>query len=90
MSGTAPKPRPHNLLIQDQPGETLSSCVNVLYFLLDASREVDLESNREVRDGYHWVHMLVIDAINYEADRALNQPSSVMREAFDRARAQAT
>jgi hypothetical protein len=72
MSRTAPKPRPHNLLIQDQPGETLNSCANVLNFLLDASREVDLESNRDVSNGYQWVHMLVIDAIAYEADRALN------------------
>jgi hypothetical protein len=75
------KARPHNLLIQDQPGETLTSCANVLSFLLDASREVDLEANRDIRNGHEWVQLLVIDAIAYEVDRAFNRERPVERAA---------
>lgn len=59
---------PRNLLVSDHPEDTLAACENVLAFMMDAMRH-DLEDAS--RDGATWVTMLVISALCFERERAI-------------------
>lgn len=68
MSATPPAV-PTNSLIQATTADTLTACVSVLNFTLDALGQVEMEAP-SVRDGAAWVQMLVVEALDYESQRA--------------------
>ena len=65
-----PEP-PRNILVDQNPADTLNACVSVLWLVEDLATSLDLQTNNQtVGDGFRWVMMMVRDALNYEADRA--------------------